>query len=124
MKKLLMALVGWLWFSQSAMAELDILVTGGMDSGRPVAIVPFKSDGSLPEDLANVISSDLMRSGKFTPLSRNSMPEQPAQSGQINFPTWSALGTEAVVVGHVESAGAGQYRVTFELVDVESVLVL
>ncbi len=58
MKKLLMALVGWLWFSQSAMAELDILVTGGMDSGRPVAIVPFKSDGSLPEDLANVISSD------------------------------------------------------------------
>ena len=118
MKKLLMALVGWLWFSQSAMAELDILVTGGMDSGRPVAIVPFKSDGSLPEDLANVISSDLMRSGKFTPLSRNSMPEQPAQSGQINYPTWSALGTEAVVVGHVESAGAGQYRVTFELVDV------
>lgn len=118
MKKLLMALVGWLWFSQFAMAELDILVTGGMDSGRPVAIVPFKSDGSLPEDLANVISSDLMRSGKFSPLSRNSMPEQPAQSGQINFPTWSALGTEAVVVGHVESAGAGQYRVTFELVDV------
>ena len=40
------------------------------------------------------------------------MLEQPAQSGQINFPTWSALGTEAVVVGHVESAGAGRYRVT------------
>lgn len=118
MKKLLMALIGWLWFSQSAMAELDILVTGGMDSGRPVAIVPFKADSSVPEDVANVISSDLMRSGKFSPLSRNSMPEQPAQSGQINFGTWSALGTEAVVVGHIEAAGAGQYRVTFELVDV------
>ena len=37
MKKLLMALVGWLWFSQIAMAELDILLTGGMDGGRPVS---------------------------------------------------------------------------------------
>lgn len=118
MKKFLMALVAWLWFTQSAHAELDILVTGGLDSGRPVAVVPFKTDSSVPEDVANVISSDLMRSGKFNPLARGSMPEQPAQSGQINYAAWSAAGTEAVVVGHIESAGAGQYRVTFELTDV------
>ncbi len=118
MKKLLMALVTWLWVSQSAMAELNILVTGGLDSGRPIAVVPFKTDSSVPEDVANVISSDLMRSGKFNPLARNSLPEQPAQSSQINFEPWSAMGMEAMVVGHIESAGAGQYRVTFELVDV------
>lgn len=118
MKKLLMALVTWLWVSQYAMAELNILVTGGLDSGRPVAVVPFKTDSSVPEDVANVISSDLMRSGKFNPLARNSMPEQPAQSGQINYDPWASLGMEAMVVGHIEAAGAGQYRVTFELVDV------
>lgn len=118
MKKFLMALVAWLWFSQSAMAELDILVTGGLDSGRPIAVVPFKTDSSVPEDVANVISSDLMRSGKFNPLARNSMPEQPAQSAQVNFEPWAAMGMESMVVGHIEAAGAGQYRVTFELVDV------
>lgn len=117
MKKLLVALIGWLWFSQCAMAELNILVTGGMDSGRPIAIVPFKADSDVPQDVANIISSDLMRSGKFNPMARNSMPEQPAQSGQINYASWAASGVQNIVVGHIESAGAGQYRVTFELTD-------
>lgn len=116
MKKILVALIGWLWFSQFAMAELNILVTGGMDSGRPIAVVPFKADGAVPQDVANVISSDLMRSGKFNPMARNSMPEQPSQSSQINWANWASV--QNVVVGHIESVGADQYRVTFELTDV------
>jgi len=120
MKKLMTALLAWLLLSQPAFAELEILVTGGIDSGRPVAIPAFKwtGAGALPEDVANVISSDLMRSGKFTPLNRISMPQSPSTSQEINFPVWGNMGVEALVVGTIEPAGANQYRVTFELVDV------
>ena len=120
MKKLVGLLICWLFASQSAFAELQILVTGGVDSGRPVALPQFKWAGGtkLPEDVANVISSDLMRSGKFAPLNRNQMPQSPATSAEITYPIWANMGIEAMVVGHIEPAGADQYKVTFELVDV------
>jgi len=120
MKKIVGLLMVWLLTSQNAFAELQILVTGGVDSGRPVAIPQFKWTGGtqLPEDVANVISSDLMRSGKFAPLARTQMPQSPATAAEITYPIWANMGIEAMVVGHIEPAGANQYKVTFELVDV------
>lgn len=120
MKRLFWAFAAWCLMAHSAFAELEILVTGGIDSGRPVAIPEFKWQGSqpLPEDVANVISSDLMRSGKFSPLRRNEMPQQPSQGSEVTYPQWSAMGVEALVVGHIEPAGDGQYKVSFELLDV------
>ena len=120
MKKLVGLLIFWLFASQSAFAELQILVTGGVDSGRPVAVPQFKWAGgsALPEDVANVISSDLMRSGKFSPLKRNEMPQSLSHAAEVNFPIWANMGIEAMVVGSIEPAGAGQYRVSFDLVDV------
>jgi TolB protein len=120
MKKLVGLLMVWLLTSQNAFAELQILVTGGVDSGRPVAVPQFKwaGDGQLPEDVANVISSDLMRSGKFAPLARTQMPQSPTTAAEITYPIWANMGIEAMVVGHIETAGANQYKVTFELVDV------
>lgn len=120
MKKLFWVLVAWCLMAQSAMAELEILVTGGIDSGRPVAVPQFKWSGgqALPEDVANVISSDLMRSGKFSPLNRNEMPQQPNQSADVNYSLWASMGVEALVVGNIEPAGDGQFKVSFELLDV------
>ena len=64
MKKLFAVVVAWLVFSQSAFAELQIVVNSGVDSGRPVAVPQFKWAGgsALPEDVANVatfLGSDL-----------------------------------------------------------------
>lgn len=120
MKKRLLLLLVWLCASQNVWAELQILVTGGVDSGRPVAVPQFKWAGgsALPEDVANVISSDLMRSGKFAPLNRNNMPQDPSAAGEVNYPIWANMGIEAMVVGHIEPAGGDQYKVTFDLVDV------
>ena len=106
--------------SFSAQAVLEIVITEGMDSARPIAIVPFKYEGQepLPEDISKVIANDLRRSGKFNPISVQAMPEYPSKATDVSFPAWSTLGLEAVVVGEIKSLGGGNFKVTFELVDV------
>jgi hypothetical protein len=111
---------GWLFLlGQSAQAALDIVITGGIDSARPIAIAPFKweGNGQLPQDIAEVVSNDLMRSGKFKPLARGQMPQTPSTSGEINFAPWASQG-EAVVVSSIAAVGDGTYKINFELVDV------
>jgi TolB protein len=118
-RKVFFALVGCL-LGQSAQAALDIVITGGIDSARPIAIAPFKweGNGQLPQDIAEVVSNDLMRSGKFKPLARGQMPQTPSTSGEINFAPWASQGVEAVVVGSIAAVGDGTYKINFELVDV------
>src|SRR5690625_6841691 len=59
-------------------ADLTIEITRGSDRATPIAIVPFAADGeTLPEDVAQIISDDLERSGFFEPLPRNAMYDRP-----------------------------------------------
>ncbi|MGL5948018.1 MAG: Tol-Pal system beta propeller repeat protein TolB [Aeromonas sp.] len=120
LKRVLFALVGWVWLGQMAHAALDIVITGGIDSARPIAVAPFawQGTGALPGDIAEVVSNDLMRSGRFKPLGRQQLPQQPSSSQAIDFAPWAAQGVEAVVVGAVAPLDGGRYQVTFELVDV------
>ena len=52
--------------SFGARATLTIEITQGVNSALPIAVVPFDSKGlssPLPVDLAEIVSSDLNRSG-------------------------------------------------------------
>ncbi|MCE2596708.1 Tol-Pal system beta propeller repeat protein TolB [Motilimonas cestriensis] len=123
MKNKLLMLIG-LWFAVvvSAQAKLEIVVTEGVDTARVVAVLPFKFEGEgvAPQDLAEIVSTDLMRSGKFNPLARSKMPQTPSLSSDIDFNAWASLGAEALVTGVVTMPEPGKYQVTFELVDVIS----
>lgn len=117
--RLLIMLLSW-WFVGTAHAALEIVITEGVDNARPVAIAPFQWDSNqpLPEDVADVISSDLRRSGLFRPIATNAMPQQPHLPRDVDFKAWSGMGVEALVVGRIVPAGIDQYRVSFELVDI------
>lgn len=106
--------------SPRAEAALEIVITEGIDSARPVAIVPFawRGRGEEPYDFTEVIAADLRRSGRFNPISLDDMPQQPAVDSEIDYAQWARQGVEAVLVGYVEDQSPGRYRVSYQLVDV------
>jgi TolB protein len=103
-----------------AQAELDIVITEGIKR-RPVAVVPFGWQGNspnMPLDIAELISSDLARSGRFAPIPVDDMLQKPTSGVEMDFDDWSILGVEAVVVGKVTQSGENAYNVQFQLFDV------
>ncbi|WP_313455441.1 Tol-Pal system beta propeller repeat protein TolB [Stenotrophomonas sp.] len=100
---------------------LDIDIIGGNASATPITVVPMPYQGSAaaPEtDVAAVVRADLERSGQFRNLPVEQILEKPTRGGEINFATWRALKQNYIVVGRVLDAGAGAYRVEYELYDV------
>jgi TolB protein len=103
-----------------AQASLEIIITDGVDSARPIAVLPFTFRGTtLPnENIAEVVAADLMRSGKFSPIPFIKMPQRPSKSSEINFSAWAREGVEAIVMGEITEVGIDRYLVSFELIDV------
>ncbi len=106
--------------AQANAATTEIIITGGTDSARPIGIVPFKYLGNvnLPENLSEIVASDLQRSGKFSPMKMSSMPQFPTTDSEVNYKAWADKGIDMVLVGSVQATGLNQFLVTFELVDV------
>jgi TolB protein len=109
-----------LLLTAAAQAELTIEITEGIKR-RPVAVVPFGWQGNSPDmplDIAQVISSDLVRSGRFSTIPVGDMLQKPTTGVDMDFDDWSILGVEAVVVGMMTQSGENAYNVQFQLFDV------
>ena len=108
-----------LFFSSASIAQLEIQVTRGIDNPTSIAVAPFAWDGlgAAPEDFAQIIDSDLARSGQFSPVSRRDMLSLPTRAEDIFYRDWRAIAARYLVIGRV-SKGV-QLRVEFALYDVE-----
>jgi TolB protein len=120
MKKILLILLMFLACNPILRAELTIEITEGVEGALPIAVVPFGWQGRVqpPEDIAAVISADLQRSGRFKTVPEMDMLSRPTSDQEVEFKDWRALGVENLVVGRIESTGAGAYQVQFQLLDV------
>lgn len=108
----------------AAMAQqqgLEIDIVGGNAAALPIAVVPmpYQGSGAPPEtDVAQVITADLNRSGQFRGLPVGDLVERPTRGSEVNYPAWRALNQDYLLVGRVVDAGAGSYRLEYELFDV------
>ncbi|MFM1215321.1 Tol-Pal system beta propeller repeat protein TolB [Yersinia enterocolitica] len=100
-------------------AEVRIEITQGVDSARPIGVVPFKwmGPGTPPEEIGAIVGADLRNSGKFNPIDAARMPQQPSTAAEVTPAAWTALGIDAVVVGQVQPSADSSYVVSYQLVD-------
>lgn len=103
-----------------AKAALDIVITEGVDAARPIAVMPFvwQGPGAAPQAIADVVMSDLIRSGTFKPLDDLGLPQRNIGAlAQFQANAWTSVGAEALVLGTVKPYGPDQYLVNFDLID-------
>ncbi len=105
----------------TASALLTIEITKGVETGIPIAVVPFGWDakkGALPHDIAAIVDADLLRSGRFLTLPKKDFLSAPHQDRDVTFKDWRLLKAEALVIGHIAPAAGGRFEVQFRLYDV------
>lgn len=100
-------------------ADIRIVIDQGVDSARPIAVVPFKwtGTGSPSQNVSDIIAADLRNSGKFNPLAATRMPQTPTTSSEITPQAWNSLGISVVVTGSIQKSANGKYLVSYELSD-------
>lgn len=100
----------------SASAALNLILTKGNAGAIPIAIVPFAGSASAPQDISTIVQTDLTNSGRFNVTTPNGSNATAASPQTIDTAYWRKQNVDDVVVGSVESAGWGKYKVTYYLV--------
>lgn len=123
MQKIIYALL-FIFVSQLAHAKLEIEIIQGNASTLPIAIIPLQwhASGPRPETgVADVVSSDLYRSGLFGPLDEQDMVDRPIDAESIRYGTWRLLKVDYLVIGQVNDAPDGNgYDIVYQLFDVHT----
>jgi TolB protein len=104
-----------------ANAALTIEITGGVEGALPIAVVPFDTSrlsSKLPIDIAEIVASDLNRSGVLKSMKRTELPANPHYSNQVQYARWRTAAQDYLVVGRVLEKSPGLYNIEFQLLDV------
>jgi TolB protein len=101
-------------------AEFVVEVTRGQTQAIPIAVVPFSSAEVTASsfDIAQLVSDDLLRSGRFKTMDVKDMIEQPHSGATIAFDDWRRLNNDYMVVGTLQSTAPDRYNITYELYNV------
>lgn len=103
-----------------AHAEFVVEVTKGQTEAIPIAVVPFASAEVMAAsfDVAQLVSDDLARSGRFRTMDRKDMIDQPRNGAAIGFDDWRRLNNDYIVVGSMLADGTDHFNITYELYNV------
>ncbi len=100
----------------SALAQMNIEITGVGQSLYPIAVMRFKDETKLPTSVTEIIRQDLARSGYFKNTENGNAVE--GDDGTPNYKSWAARGADALVVGSVVQTGNDQFEIRYKLFDI------
>ncbi|MEL0072027.1 MAG: Tol-Pal system beta propeller repeat protein TolB [Rhodobiaceae bacterium] len=113
------ALMLVLMMASPAQAVLKINITQGNVEPLPIAILDFDGEGSVGQELAQVIAANLERSGLFRPIDRDAFIESKIDvNARPRFQDWRIVKALALVTGRAVRQNDGRLRVEFRLWDV------
>ena len=97
-----------------------IIIDAGYDKQTRVAVVPFRQgpEFARQQQMSDIVSFDLARSGQFAPLDLENMLSFPTSRAEVFFRDWRVLGVEYLVIGTTSVDAAGDLAVGYELYDV------
>jgi TolB protein len=115
-----MSIVG---LAGKAAAQLQVDITQGNIQPMPIAIPAFVGTGGgvdeLSQNVAQVLTADLKRSGLFAPVDPAAFIERVVPpSVTPNFANWRPLNAQALVSGSVTTTGDGRIMAEYRLWDV------
>lgn len=99
--------------STPASALVQIVVSGANFAPLPIAIPDFaSSDPAFGREIADIVRSNLRRSGLFVPLDPARLPVRVGDvQNTPDFAAWRAASVDALVMGQVERGGQVQSSV-------------
>src|SRR5690348_3778178 len=102
-----------------ARAELHLDITRGKIEPLPIAIPPFAGGAPSANDITQVVSADLERSGLFKPIDPQAFVDKdPASHIPPNYNDWRVINAQALVTGSATPLPDGRLDVEFRLWDV------
>ena len=113
-------------FTNSSWCILHLVLTRGVDSAIPIAIVPF-ANGQIPVSknantssirMDDVIAADLQNSGRFKAQVGSDTEHMPHQPSDVKIGYWRKQNVNYMIVGSVNHVANDQYNVKFSLLDV------
>jgi len=119
----LLSLILSVFWCAGAHADIKVDITIGVVEPIPIAIPSFygssANDAQYGRNIAEVVNSDLVRSGLFSAIDPHSFV-QDADSLLVapHFADWRVLNAQGLVVGKVEAQPDGRLKVEFRLWDV------
>jgi len=114
MRQVLWAAIVAISLPAAAQAQMRLDVSGVGATQYPIAIADFVTDGRAPQQVADVVRSDLARSGSFrvidpgVPLSESATPD---------YASMRSRGADAVLGGSVSRLSDGRYDIRYRLGD-------
>ncbi len=100
--------------------RLTINIDKGGRNPTPIAVIPFSWSGAgfSGDQVAEIVSSDLYRSGQFKPIEKQNMLSFPHSESEVVYRDWRMTGAEYLVTGQLSPLGNGGFAANFILCDV------
>jgi TolB protein len=121
MRRWLLGSVLLFLLSGFAQAEsLTIEVKRGERNPTPIAVIPFAWSGAgfNGDQMAEIISSNLYRSGQFMPIDKKNMLSFPHTEQEVVYRDWRMSGAEYLVTGTLAPRGDGGFTASFLLANI------